>query len=69
LEEELLPIEAQTETRLQHGRGLGLWQLRWCVDTLDGELSVEAEVGTTVRITLPDRRESASPTDTGSQDP
>jgi PAS domain S-box-containing protein len=69
LEEELLPIEAQTETRLQHGRGLGLWQLRWCVDTLNGELSFEAEAGTTVRITVPDRRESASPTDTGSQDP
>jgi sensor histidine kinase regulating citrate/malate metabolism len=69
LEEELFPIEAQTETRLEHGRGLGLWQLRWCVDDLNGELSFETEAGTTVRITVPDRRESASPTDTGSQDP
>jgi len=69
LEEELLPIEAQTETRLEHGRGLGLWQLRWCVDNLNGELSFETEAGTTVRITVPDRRESASEADTGSQDP
>ncbi len=60
-EEELIPIEAQTETRLQHGRGLGLWQLRWCVDNLNGELSFETEAGTTVRITVPDRRESGRP--------
>ncbi|MFT4921595.1 MAG: PAS domain S-box-containing protein [Haloarculaceae archaeon] len=60
-EAELMPIEAETETRLQHGRGLGLWQLRWCVDNLDGELSFETEAGTTVRITVPDRRESGRP--------
>jgi PAS domain S-box-containing protein len=57
-EEELMPVKAQTETRLQHGRGLGLWQLRWCVDSLNGELSFETQPGTTVRITVPDRRES-----------
>jgi PAS domain S-box-containing protein len=57
-EEELMPVKAQTETRLQHGRGLGLWQLRWCVDNLNGELSFETQPGTTVRITVPDRRES-----------
>ena len=68
LEEELLPVEAQTETRLEHGRGLGLWQLRWCVDNLNGELSFETEGGTTVRITVPDRRELASTAGTGSQD-
>jgi PAS domain S-box-containing protein len=56
--EALRPIEAETETRLQHGRGLGLWQLRWCVDTLNGELSFETGAGTTVRLTVPDRRES-----------
>ncbi|WP_370515736.1 PAS domain S-box protein [Halapricum sp. CBA1109] len=55
-EEELRPIEAQTETRLQHGRGLGLWQLRWCVDNLNGELTIETDTGTTVRITVPKRR-------------
>jgi len=51
--ENLIPIETGTETRLQHGRGLGLWQLQWCVDTLNGELSFEVCEGTTVRITVP----------------
>jgi PAS domain S-box-containing protein len=53
--EELVPIEAGTETNLRHGRGLGLWQLRWGVDTLNGELSFDTEEGTTIRITVPDR--------------
>jgi PAS domain S-box-containing protein len=57
-EDELTPIEAQTETGLQHGRGLGLWQLRWCVDSLNGTLSFETGTGTTVRITVPGRDES-----------
>jgi len=60
-EDELVPIEAATETRLQHGRGLGLWQLRWCVDNVNGELSFETDTGTTVRITVPDRHESGRP--------
>jgi PAS domain S-box-containing protein len=60
-EDELMPIVTQTETRLQHGRGLGLWQLRWCVDNLEGKLSFETEAGTLVRITVPDRRESGRP--------
>jgi sensor histidine kinase regulating citrate/malate metabolism len=55
-ETQLIPIEAGTETNLQHGRGLGLWQLRWCVDELNGELSFDTSSGTTVRITIPDQR-------------
>ena len=57
-EAELVPIETGTETNLQHGRGLGLWQLRWSVDRLNGALSFDTDSGTTVRITIPDRRES-----------
>ncbi|MEF8812924.1 MAG: PAS domain S-box protein [Halovenus sp.] len=56
-EEALVPIEAGTETTLQHGTGLGLWQLRWSVDKFNGQLSFETGPGTTVRITVPDRRE------------
>jgi PAS domain S-box-containing protein len=52
--EELTPIEAGTETNLQHGRGLGLWQLRWGVDKLNGELSFDTDDGTTIRIAVPD---------------
>ena len=53
--ERLVPIETGTETDLTHGRGLGLWQLRWGVDKLNGELSFDTDAGTTVRITVPDR--------------
>jgi PAS domain S-box-containing protein len=56
-EEALTPIQAGRETPLQHGRGLGLWQLRWCVDNLNGELSFEMGDGTTVRITVYDQSE------------
>jgi PAS domain S-box-containing protein len=56
-EEALTPIQAGRETPLQHGRGLGLWQLRWCVDNLNGKLSFETGDGTTVRITVYDQSE------------
>jgi methyl-accepting chemotaxis protein len=51
---ELESLAAGTETSLQHGRGLGLWQLRWGIDALGGDLSFETDDGTTVRITLAD---------------
>jgi PAS domain S-box-containing protein len=60
--EELVPIEAGTETNLRHGRGLGLWQLRWGVDTLNGELSFDTDGGTTIRITVPDCAEDQTHT-------
>jgi methyl-accepting chemotaxis protein len=49
---ELESLAAGTETPLQHGRGLGLWQLRWGVDALGGDLSFEVNDGTVVNITL-----------------
>jgi signal transduction histidine kinase len=51
---ELESLAAGTETPLQHGRGLGLWQLRWGVDALGGALSFGTDDGTTVEITLAD---------------
>ena len=57
-EEQLVPIETGTETNLRHGRGLGLWQLRWSVDKLNGELSFDTTDGTTIRIAIPDQSES-----------
>jgi PAS domain S-box-containing protein len=56
-DEELVPIEARSETNLRHSRGLGLWQLRWSVDKLNGELSFETANGTTVCIEIPDQTE------------
>ena len=55
---ELDPIEAGTETNLRHGRGLGLWQLRWSVDKLNGELSFDTDGGTTILISVPDHAKS-----------
>jgi len=57
-DEELVPIEARSETNLRHSRGLGLWQLRWSVDKLNGELSFDTGEGTTVRITIPDQHDN-----------
>jgi signal transduction histidine kinase len=53
---ELESLERGTETPLQHGTGLGLWQLKWAVTTLNGELSFDTTDGTTVEILVPDRR-------------
>jgi signal transduction histidine kinase len=58
---ELESIDSGTETPLQHGTGLGLWQLKWAVTTVGGELAFDTAEGTTVRITVPDRRENAAP--------
>ncbi len=55
-ESELRSLDSGTETPLQHGTGLGLWQLKWAVKTLGGELSFETESGTTVRFTVPDHQ-------------
>jgi PAS domain S-box-containing protein len=52
--EELVPLDAETETEFQHARGLGLWQLKWGVEKLNGTLSFDTGDGTTVRITVPD---------------
>jgi len=53
---ELEALHRGTETELRHGRGLGLWQLRWGVDELNGTLSFDTADGTTVRMRVPDRR-------------
>jgi hypothetical protein len=36
-----------------------LWQLRWSVNKLNGELSFRVNNGTTVEITLPNRHRTA----------
>jgi signal transduction histidine kinase len=52
---ELASLDAGTETPLQHGTGLGLWQLQWGITKLNGDLSFETGNGTTVRMTIPDQ--------------
>ncbi|MDB9281296.1 ATP-binding protein [Halorubrum ezzemoulense] len=57
-ESELSALETSTETALQHGTGLGLWQLTWAVRTLDGTVSFDTSNGTTVTITVFDASSS-----------
>lgn len=52
---ELDSLEAGTESPLEHSTGLGLWQLKWAVMALNGELSFDTDAGTTVEIVIPDR--------------
>jgi signal transduction histidine kinase len=52
---ELAAIDDGTETQFQHATGLGLWQLRWGVTRLNGELAVDTTDGTVVRMTIPVR--------------
>ncbi|MFT4945502.1 MAG: signal transduction histidine kinase [Halovenus sp.] len=51
---ELDSLDRGVETPLQHTTGLGLWQLKWAVTTLGGELSFDTTDGTTVEFTVPD---------------
>jgi signal transduction histidine kinase len=53
-ESELSALETGAETPLQHGTGLGLWQLTWATRTLGGDVSFDTSDGTTVTITVSD---------------
>ncbi|WP_227134704.1 sensor histidine kinase [Halorubellus salinus] len=52
---ELASLDAGTESSLQHSTGLGLWQLKWAVTILNGDLSFDTTDGTTVQLFVPDR--------------
>lgn len=50
-------LDGQSETPLQHGKGLGLWIAYWSVTTSGGEITVNSSdsEGTTVIVSLPER--------------
>jgi PAS domain S-box-containing protein len=52
---ELDSLETGTETALQHSTGIGLWQLKWAVMALNGQLSFDTDGGTVVEMVVPDR--------------
>jgi signal transduction histidine kinase len=59
---ELDVIDRGEETALEHGSGLGLWLVVWCVRVLGGTISFETgDTGTTVRLRLPGINEPAAP--------
>ena len=48
-------LDATEETALEHGSGLGLWIVKWGVDSLGGRVAFDvSDAGTTVRLELPD---------------
>jgi nitrogen-specific signal transduction histidine kinase len=53
-EGELAPLDAGTETQLEHATGIGLWVVQWSVDSLGGTLSFDTDCGTVVTVRLPD---------------
>lgn len=53
-EEEIIPLREGTESALQHGSGIGLWIVNWCVTALDGEIAFRYDDGNVVTVTLPD---------------
>ena len=57
---ELDALDRGTEDALKHTTGLGLWQLKWAVMTLNGDVSFEIDNGTTVRIDIPDNTASGT---------
>ncbi|MFC7059160.1 ATP-binding protein [Halovenus salina] len=53
-EEVLKPITENSETKLLHGNGIGLWIVKWCLTRLNGDLSFDqAGDGTRVNMSFP----------------
>lgn len=50
---EIDSIRAGDETALQHGTGIGLWLVQWCVTTLNGTLTFEYDDGNIITVVLP----------------
>jgi len=46
-------LRAGDETKLQHGQGIGLWLVYWCVRKLDGSIAFEYDDGNVLTVTLP----------------
>lgn len=50
---EIKTIRAGEETALQHGQGIGLWIVYWCVRKLHGEIDFEYDDGNVLTVTIP----------------
>jgi sensor histidine kinase regulating citrate/malate metabolism len=51
---EIETLREGDETPLQHGRGIGLWIVYWCVQKLHGRIDFEYDDGNVLVVTLPD---------------
>ncbi|WP_424015490.1 histidine kinase N-terminal 7TM domain-containing protein [Halorubrum xinjiangense] len=54
---EVETLRAGDETPLQHGQGIGLWIVYWCVQNLRGSIDFEYDDGNVLTVTLPDLTE------------
>ena len=50
---EIASIRAGDETPLQHGTGIGLWIVTWCLTALNGDLEFAYDEGNVVTVSLP----------------
>lgn len=51
---EIETLRAGDETPLQHGQGIGLWIVYWCVQKLHGNIDFAYDDGNVLTVTLPD---------------
>jgi len=51
---EIETLREGDETPLQHGRGIGLWIVYWCIQKLHGRIDFEYDDGNVLVVTLPD---------------
>ena len=56
-ETEIETLRAGAETPLQHGQGIGLWIVYWCVQKLHGSIEFEYDDGNVLTVTLPNLSE------------
>lgn len=54
-DQEIETLRAGDETPLQHGQGIGLWVVYWCVRKLHGDITFEYDEGNVLTVTLPVR--------------
>ncbi|MFC7069712.1 histidine kinase N-terminal 7TM domain-containing protein [Halobaculum lipolyticum] len=57
---EIDALSAGDETALEHGSGIGLWIVHWCVTALNGRIEFEYDDGNVVRVTLPTHAAAAA---------
>ena len=53
-EMEIASLRTGDESSLQHGQGIGLWIVYWCVSKLQGEIEFAYDDGNVITVTLPE---------------
>lgn len=52
-QQEIETLRAGDETALQHGQGIGLWLVYWCIQKLNGTIDFEYDDGNIITVSLP----------------